>query len=63
MKSYSVLEIYRFKSTMTAFAVDASNPVVGSSKNSTLGAVMSSIAMHARFFSPPEIPLIKLLPT
>jgi hypothetical protein len=44
-------------------AVVESRPEVGSSKNSNLGRVISSIATHKRFLSPPEIPLLRVSPT
>ena len=44
-------------------AVVESRPEVGSSKKSNLGRVMSSIATHRRFLSPPEIPLLRVSPT
>ena len=52
-----------FKSIITAFAVEASSPVVGSSKNKTDGEVINSAAIQALFFSPPDTPRIKSVPT
>ena len=43
---------------MTDRAVVASSPVVGSSRNSTAGDTIISMAMLVRFFCPPEIPRI-----
>ena len=41
---------------MTETAVLASSPVVGSSRNSTCGSMMSSIPMLVLFLSPPDTP-------
>jgi len=43
--------------------VNESSPEVGSSKNMTLGFVISSTPIAVLFFSPPERPLMKILPT
>lgn len=48
--------------SITCSAVEESNPVVGSSKNSKLGFESSSTPIEVRFLSPPEIPFIKLFP-
>lgn len=40
-----------------------SKPLLGSSKNSSMGRVSSSMATHSRFLSPPLIPLRSGLPT
>jgi hypothetical protein len=51
-----------FKSSTTYKAVELSNPVVGSSKNTILGFVSNSTPIEVLFLSPPETPLIKLFP-
>ena len=48
---------------MTDTAVDASSPVVGSSRNKTDGDIINSIPMLVRFRSPPEIPRMNSFPT
>ena len=48
---------------MTAFAVLESSPVVGSSRNKTLGEMISSMPMFVRFLSPPDTPRVKAVPT
>ena len=48
---------------MTELAVLASSPVVGSSRNSTAGRMISSIPMLVLFRSPPDTPRINSLPT
>lgn len=48
---------------MTDTAVDASRPVVGSSRNKTDGDIINSIPMLVRFRSPPEIPRMNSFPT
>jgi len=48
---------------MTDTAVDASRPVVGSSRNKTDGDIISSIPILVRFRSPPEIPRMNSFPT
>jgi hypothetical protein len=48
---------------MTLEAVDASKPVVGSSKNKTWGEVINSIPIPVRLFSPPDIPRTTSFPT
>jgi hypothetical protein len=40
-----------------------SRPEVGSSKIKSLGFVINSYPMEARFLSPPEIPFINSFPT
>ena len=47
---------------MTEFAVDASRPVVGSSRNRTPGAVINSIPILHLFLSPPDTPLVNSSP-
>lgn len=47
-----------FKRSQTAVAVKESNPVVGSSKNKSIGSVISSTPIEVLFRSPPETPLI-----
>ena len=54
---------YSFNNLITDMAVDASSPVVGSSKNRIPGAMINSIPILVRFFSPPEMPLINSVPT
>lgn len=51
-----------FRSSITYRAVELSNPVVGSSKNSILGLVSNSTPMEVLFLSPPDTPLIILFP-
>lgn len=48
---------------ITEPAVNASSPVVGSSKNNTAGSFTSSIPMQVRFRSPPETPRTSSLPS
>lgn len=43
-------------------ALEASNPVVGSSRKSKMGWVRSSVATETRRFSPPDMPRISSLP-
>ena len=59
---FSVEYTYLARSNMTALAVLASNPVVGSSKNSTEGLMISSIPMLVLFLSPPDTPRMKSVP-
>ena len=40
-----------------------SSPEVGSSKINSLGFVINSYPIEARFLSPPDIPLINSFPT
>jgi len=47
---------------MTIYAVNESNPEVGSSKKITDGLVINSQPMFVRFLSPPEIPFRSLPP-
>jgi len=48
---------------MTTWAVPASSPVVGSSRNKMAGDVISSMPMLTRLRSPPDTPRINSLPT
>lgn len=48
---------------MTDTAVDASSPVVGSSRNKTDGDIINSIPILVRLRSPPEIPRMNSFPT
>ena len=48
---------------MTDAAVDASRPVVGSSRNKTDGDIINSIPILVRFRSPPEMPRMNSFPT
>ena len=48
---------------MTVVAVNASRPVVGSSRYRTDGDITSSIPILVRLRSPPEIPRIISFPT
>jgi len=48
---------------MTEYAVLASRPVVGSSRNKTLGDVISSMAMFVLLRSPPDTPRTNSVPT
>ena len=48
---------------MTALAVLASRPVVGSSRNKTDCDTISSMPMFVRFRSPPDTPRINSVPT
>ena len=61
--SFYLQSIYLCNRLMTELAVVESKPVVGSSRKRTRGAFTSSIPIHVRFRSPPEIPLITWLPT
>ena len=54
---------YMYSNLITDDAVDASKPVVGSSRKRTSGDVINSIPIDVRFLSPPDIPLITSLPT
>jgi len=54
---------YLCMTDMTTFAVLASSPVVGSSKNKIGGDFMSSMPMLTRLRSPPDTPRINSLPT
>ena len=56
-------QTYCFSSVTTDTAVKASSPVVGSSKNSICGSVISSIPMLVRFLSPPDTPRKNSFPT
>mmetsp|Transcript_69608 Transcript_69608/g.163479 ORF Transcript_69608/g.163479 Transcript_69608/m.163479 type:complete len:203 (+) Transcript_69608:607-1215(+) len=47
---------------MTVCAANESSPVVGSSRKMSLGCTISSIATQVRFFSPPEMPLMRSSP-
>ncbi|VEL33356.1 unnamed protein product [Protopolystoma xenopodis] len=47
---------------MTWPAVNASKPVVGSSRKRTVGSVINSIPILVRFLSPPDTPLINSVP-
>jgi hypothetical protein len=47
---------------MTSFAVKLSRPLVGSSRNSTRGDVMSKMPMLTRLAWPPLIPFSRRLP-
>ena len=61
---YSPYNIYphRLSSWTTETAVLASSPVVGSSRNSTWGSMMSSMPMLVRFLSPPDTPRMNSVP-
>jgi len=48
---------------MTVFAVLASSPVVGSSRNKMPGDVISSMPMLTRLRSPPDTPRMNAVPT
>lgn len=48
---------------MTELAVEASRPVVGSSRKRMLGDTMSSMAMQVLLRSPPDTPLMNSVPT
>jgi len=54
---------YLLNKNITELAVFASRPVVGSSKNSTGGEIISSIPMLVLFLSPPDTPRKNSLPT
>ena len=64
-KTQKLLGIFPYpcRSRMTDTAVDASRPVVGSSRNSTDGDIINSIPILVRFLSPPEIPRMNSFPT
>ncbi len=55
--------VYLCSNDITALAVLASRPVVGSSRNKTAGDIISSIPMFVRLRSPPETPRINSVPT
>lgn len=55
--------VHLLSSSSTELAVLASRPVVGSSRKSTDGLMISSMPMLVRFLSPPEIPRISWVPT
>lgn len=55
--------MHLLSSSSTELAVLASRPVVGSSRKSTDGLMISSMPMLVRFLSPPEIPRISWVPT
>jgi len=57
------LRLSTFSKAITYKAVELSNPVVGSSRNSIEGLVSNSTPIDVLFLSPPEIPLIKEFPT
>jgi len=63
MKGFSKMTTYSFNNLITDMAVDASSPVVGSSRNRIPGATINSIPMLVLFLSPPEMPLIYSVPT
>lgn len=48
---------------ITYSAVDASSPVVGSSRNKRLGFVSNSTPIFVLFLSPPETPRMNIFPT
>jgi hypothetical protein len=52
-----------FRNLMTFKAVVESSPVVGSSRKIIDGLIRSSTPMDVRFFSPPDTPRIRALPT
>ena len=54
---------YSFNKLTTDIAVAESSPVVGSSRNTISGDMISSIPMLVRFLSPPETPLKTSVPT
>ena len=54
---HTYIHAYSFNNFSTDIAVAESNPVVGSSRNTKLGDMISSIPMLVRFLSPPETPL------
>lgn len=47
------------KISITEVAVNESKPVVGSSKKTRFGSVISSTPMDVLFLSPPDTPLTK----
>mmetsp|Transcript_49231 Transcript_49231/g.137915 ORF Transcript_49231/g.137915 Transcript_49231/m.137915 type:complete len:244 (+) Transcript_49231:585-1316(+) len=51
-----------FSSFISSPAANESKPLVGSSKSTIEGFVMSSTPTEVRFLSPPEMPLTKALP-
>jgi hypothetical protein len=53
----------RFRKWMRLRAVVESRPVVGSSRKMIEGFISNSTPTDVRFFSPPERPLMRLLPT
>ena len=54
---------YSFNKLTTDIAVAESSPVVGSSRNTISGDMISSIPMLVHFFSPLETPLKISVPT
>ena len=58
-----VNDAYSFNKLTTDIAVAESSPVVGSSRNTISGDIISSIPMLVRFLSPPETPLRTSVPT
>ena len=56
-------DTYSFSKLTTDIAVAESSPVVGSSRNTISGDMISSIPMLVRFLSPPETPLKTSVPT
>lgn len=62
--TYNTLKItYFFNISTTDTAVNASNPVVGSSRKRYWGSIINSIPILVLFRSPPLTPRMKLLPT
>ena len=59
-----VSDVHSFFTTdITSFAVKLSKPLVGSSRNSTEGSVISAMAMFRRLLCPPDRPFTIGLPT
>ena len=58
-----IIIAYFFSSCTVAVAVNASSPVVGSSRNKMLGSRISSIPISVLFLSPPLTPLMNSVPT
>ena len=54
---------YSFNKLITDIAVAESSPVVGSSRNTISGDMISSVPMLVLFLSPPETPLKTSVPT
>ena len=57
------ISAYLLRFAITELAVEASRPVVGSSRKRTPGAMIISIPTLHRFLSPPDTPLINSSPT
>ncbi len=59
----SLYKTHLLSSIRTELAILASRPVVGSSRKSTGGSIISSMPIFVLFLSPPETPRILCVPT